>query len=267
MCSLSLRPVLCAVAALLLCTSKAPAQDCTYEPHNLVDSFDAFVAPLWGCTQRLIDDAWNRFHFDEGDWDEGFGWNDACNQDQPLMRTFNALLFMAHSVTANPTCSPDDSDNVVTWSYCWAGEAIDELDGRCGDGSERAWTSWVPGFQWTDLYWPFFYDETVVQRAGTIFHEARHAHGWCEHQGNCPRGASCDPNWGDGCVGIGSGPGPGANQYQVQWLSWYLNSARPEWTSPGLAESAWSEANDILIGGFEQDPGFRLVIDGVPMGN
>lgn len=253
---------LCMAAMLLLVAPRASAQDCTYEPDNLVDSFDAFVAPLWGCQQIFTNDMWDRFHFDEGDWDDGFGWNDACNQDQPLMRTFNALQFLAFSVTNEPTCSTNDSDNVATWAYCWSGEAIDELDAECGDGTERAWTSWTVGFQWTELYWPFFYDETVVQRAGTIYHEARHAHGWCDHQGGCNRNVSCDPNWANGCVGVGSGSGPGANAYQVSWLSWYLNTARPEWTSPGLAESAWGEANTVLIDGFGEDPGFRLASDG-----
>lgn len=154
--------------------------------------FDSFYGSNWNCSQSRVDDMWSRFDFDKGDWDNGMGWEDACNNALPLKRTFNALQVLAYSVTSSPTCSTSNS-NVGYWAYCWSGNSIDELDSSCSNSS-RAHTVYGPIIDnKTELRAPFFYDENVVQRAATIFHEARHAEGWCGHQGSCS-GGNCDPN-------------------------------------------------------------------------
>jgi hypothetical protein len=252
------------MAAFLASSPTADAATCTIPA--TADQFDAFYMSGWGCGQTFINDMWSRFDFDKGDWDSGFGYEDPCNNARPLARTFNALQLLAYGLTGSPTCSTS-SPNVLNWAYCWAGNQIDELDGRCGSGSatsgKRAHTQHGPIVDnYTELYWPFFYGETVVQRAGTLFHEARHASG-CGHNGGtgCPRGASCDRGWSDGCEFQWSGAG--ANRYQVSYLSWFASTA--VWTTSAVKASAVSEANSVLRRGFNTDPCFRLDSNGGPV--
>lgn len=259
------------------CTA-AVAQDCTYQP-NYKEGYDAYYSGLWkeldvatatwSCGQKYIEDMWDRFDFDKEDWDNGFGYSNPCDLDLPLGRTFNALMLLAYGVQGGGTCTPDGNPNFAVGRYCWAGNELDELDGRCGSGSAssgtRAHTEFFPVIadEYTELYWPFFYGESVVERAATIVHEARHAHGLCQHEGNCPRGgSSCDPSYEDGCVGFGSGSGKGCNAYQVLYLSWFAYSARDGWITQAIRDHAVFEANTILARAFEKDPCFRLASDG-----
>jgi hypothetical protein len=224
--------------------------------------FDSFYAPLWGCKQSQVDDMWKRFSFDKDDWDGGMGWEDPCNDALPLKRTFNALQLMAYAFTTAPTCNTS-STNVGLWAYCWAGNSLDELDAVCSN-SARAYTVAAPVVDnYTELYTPFFYEETVIQRAGTLFHEARHADGWCQHTGGCADGGeSCDPSYNDGCVGIGSSSGKGANGYTVLYMAWFANAARANWTNLSIRADAVAEGNRYLARRFEKDPCFRLSSNG-----
>lgn len=220
--------------------------------------FDSFYGGLWGCQQSRVDDMWSRFTFHKDDWDGGMGYEDPCNNALPLKRTFNALQLLAYGVTASPTCTTT-SDNVGNWAYCYSGNAIDELDGTCADDS-RAYTAFGAIIDnYTELKEPFFYNETVVQRAGTIFHEARHAQGWCSHTSSCKDGGdSCDPNWGSGCVGVGSSSGKGANAYTVLYMNWFATTARASWITSSIRQNAVDEGNRYLDRRFGTDPCFRM---------
>jgi hypothetical protein len=247
--------------ATTVSVSAAHADTCSV-PYPLADQGDAFYMYGWGCNQTFINDLWSRFDFQTSDWDDGFGYDAPCNNDLPLARTFNALMLMGYSYTNAPVCSTSDP-NVLVWGLCWAGNQIDELNGRCGSwpNGDRAYTQygWFVD-AYTDLYFPFFYGEDVVQRAGTIFHEARHA-SWCSHSANndeCARGKSCETSFYDGCGAFGDGMG--ANGYQVRFLEWFAVTAT--WTTPFLTLSSIVEANNILGNAFKQDPCFRLASDG-----
>lgn len=222
--------------------------------------FDAFYGALWGCQQSRVDDMWSRFHFGKGNWGNGMGYEDPCNDARPLKRTFNALQLLAYGVTATPTCSTSDS-NVGLWAYCWSGNAIGLLDSDC-DMDSRATTKYgILVSTSTKLHTSFFYDENVAQRAATIFHEGRHAQGWCQHQGNCARG-NCDPNWANGCVGFGSGSGKGSNAYTVLFLNWFATTARATWINISIRNAAITEGNDYLSGAFSTDPCMRMNSEG-----
>jgi hypothetical protein len=246
-------------AASLVLTHHSDAATCSRVP---TAKFDSFYAPKWGCQQVFVNDMWSRFDFDHDDWDQGFGYDDPCNDNLPLKRTFNALMLLGYGVTNTPTCSTS-SANVGMWAYCWSGNSIDELDGMCGN-SPRARTNYTPGIDnYTNLYMAFFYDETVVQRAGTIFHEARHAQGFCSHTSGCVDGNdSCDPNFNNGCVGVGSGSGRGANAYTVLYMNWFATTARPDWINQSIKDDAIAEATRYLNNRFETDPCFRLDSNG-----
>jgi hypothetical protein len=246
--------------AMLAASGTAHAQACGQTASTA--QFDSFYAPLWGCQQTRINDMWSRFSFDAGDWDQGMGYEAACNDSLPLKRTFNALQLLAYGVTATPTCTVGGA-NVATWAYCYSGNSIDELDGSC-ETDVRAHTRWGPFIDnWTRLKVPFFYDETVVQRAGTVFHEARHAQGWCAHDSNCIDGnSSCDPSFYGGCVGVGSSSGNGANGYTVLFAAWFASTARSTWTNPTIRMDAVNEGNRYLSNRFGTDPCFRLDSNG-----
>jgi hypothetical protein len=227
------------------------AASCFYQPGDNNDSGDNFYISSV-CNQAFIDQFWNHFNFDKGDWDEGFGYDDPCNVNQPLARTFNALYLLAYSAEDYARSTSDFSGNALRWAYPFSATAIDELDGRCGSGDKnvgpRATT--YTGFFADDrtvLKWPFFYSEVVVQRSGTIVHEARHADGKGHNGGSgCPRGTSCDTNW----------DYQGANMFQVLYLWWF----RVDGTRTTTAMKNWArlEAQNIIDRGFNTNPGFVI---------
>ena len=226
------------------------ADTCTYQPGNNTTSGDAsYIANV--CAQVYIDQFWSHFDFDKGDWDDGFGYDDACNINQPLARTFNALYLLAYSAEDFAKNTGDFSGNALRWGYPYSATKIDELDGRCGSGDANsgARATTYTGLQdnRTVLKWPFFYGEVVVQRAGTVLHEARHAGGKGHNGGSgCPRGTSCDTTWGY----------EGANMYQALYLWWFRDSGTR--TTTGMRNWARTEGQNVIDFAFNTNPGFVI---------
>jgi hypothetical protein len=203
------------------------------------------------CQQWLVNKWWEDFSFDKDDWDDGFGFDDPCNIAQPLARTFNALYLLLFSVS-NPALSRNDRNgSFLRWAYNYSADGIDELDGRCGDDDGIRATTWWGGWIFvdyrTELYWPFFYDENVVERAGTIVHEARHAYGKGHDGGEgCKSGVSCDLRW----------ESYGANYYHVMYLAWFRAAAVN--TTSAMKDRARDGANYRLVNHFNIYPGFTI---------
>jgi len=172
------------------------------------------------------------------------------------------MQLLQYGVTANPSCSMKDGTKFGEWANCWAGKEIDHLNGKCGTSSAIAHTSWVPWLGYTDVYKRFFYEQTVVGRASSIIHEARHAQGWCSHKGSCKRGNSCDPDFWNGCVGFGSSKGAGANAYQVIWLNHLAVRGRPERVNKAMKQAAVAYARSLLTDAFEKIPCLTMTDDG-----
>jgi hypothetical protein len=227
------------------------ADTCVYQPGDNNDSGDnSYISSV--CQQKYIDQFWEHFDFDKDDWDDGFGYDAACNVNQPLARTFNALYLLAYSAEDYARSTSDFSGNALRWGYPYSATRIDELDGRCGSGDKtsgpRATTYRGPFTNdRTVLKWPFFYGEVVVQRAATILHEARHAGGKSHNGGSdCPREASCDTSWGY----------EGANMYQVLYLWWFrVDGTR---TTTAMKNWAKTEAQNIIDRGFNTNPGYVI---------
>ena len=241
--------VTCGLAlALSLSASLSFAASCTYDPGDMVASGDVHYMDLWRCEQRFIDFFWDAYDFSKSDWDEGFGYDDPCNNEQALARTFNAL-YALHYSHPDPALSKGDRNGpILRWGGSYAWSHIDELDARCGDGTAYAYTRWGPIIDnYTNLYLSFFYELSVPERAGTILHEARHADGKGHDAGsNCLRGRSCDSSWDYN----------GANRYQVTWLWWYRAAGVN--TTEALKIRARDRGNAILREGFTTDPGFVI---------
>ncbi len=244
-------PKMMLLAAVSLTSLTARADTCYYQPGNNNTSGDTFYGAKT-CNQTLINQFWDHFDFDKGDWDDGFGFEAPCDINRPLARTFNALWLLAYSAEDYAKKTSDFSGNALRWAYPYSSTYIDELDGRCGSGDKnkgnRA-TTWYGPFidNTTELYWPFFYGENVVQRAGTILHESRHGAGKGHDAGSsCPRGASCDSSWGY----------KGANMYQVLYLWWFrVDGTR---TTSAMREFARAEGQWIINNGFQTNPGFVI---------
>jgi hypothetical protein len=219
---------------------------CTYSVPNLDTSGDNLYGPRI-CWQAFIDWAWDAFDFDKDDWDEGFGYDDVCNNRQPLSRALSGIYCLTYSSPRYPNESYNG--NILEWGSRFARNAIDELDARCGTTTctpssctgSIAYTQWGPVTDdLTRLYLPFFYNQGVSLRAGTILHESRHADGKGHDSGNN------DSSWGYN----------GAWRWQVCWLAWF--AAEGTSTSTAMRTQATQRANNIINGNFDTHPGFNV---------
>jgi hypothetical protein len=255
--------VLLGLGAGLLCFSPEAkaAEKCSYITLDLQDSF---YSAAWGCQQVFINDMWSRFHMSTSYWSGGWwGYEAPCDNGRPLKRTFNGLMVLGYSVTSSPTCSTSDP-NMGKWAYCWAGNNIDELTTSCATDARATTQFGSPIDNYTTLKIPFLRDETVVQRASTVFHEARHANGWCRHNSSpCGAGLECEPSFsGSGCVGFGSSSGFGAFGYQALWLNWFASTAQSGWINFSTRADAVAEGNRILANNFSTKTCSRLDSNG-----
>jgi hypothetical protein len=210
---------------------------CSYTVPDLTASGDTLYGPR-SCYQPFVDWIWEAYDFDKEDWDDGFGWENACDTTMPLGRTFNGLWALEYSAP-DPYNESYDMP-IINWAGRFARENIDELDARCGDGSAWALTHRSPTDDWTQLYLGFFYTEQVPLRAGTIIHEARHASGRSHSDGGK------DPDWAFN----------GAWTYDVSWLAYFENQC-PN-TTQAMKDLARQRANLIIDSYFMIHPGFHI---------
>jgi hypothetical protein len=221
------------------------------------------------CFQGWVDFFWGAYDFDSGDWDQGFGFPNACDLTRPLGRTFNAIYALNYADGPGGKSTSDFSGSILHWGGNYSMREIDELDARCGSSATtRAHTQWGPIVDnYTELYLPFFYGENVVERAGTILHESRHAD-WCGHNGNdgsnkCSAGSdSCDESFEDGCSGIGSPSGRGATGFQALWMWWFTVSADSITGTSTRKAFARDEANRIFNTMFDVNPCINITSSG-----
>jgi hypothetical protein len=215
---------------------------CTYtvpSPSQMDTSGDNWYANRMNQWQAFFDWAWDAYDFDEGDWDDGFGFEDRWNRTKPLARTMAGLYCLVYSPGSG---NWDPNGNLLQMGWRYSSDKIDEVDGRCGDGSAFATTQTGGLFvdEWTRLFMPFFYDQGVVLRAGTILHESRHAGGKGHNAGKN------DTTW----------EYNGAWRWHVVWLWWFYVAAVG--TTSAFKLQAKQKANSILASRFTTDPGFRI---------
>lgn len=211
---------------------------CTYTAPDLNTSGDNLYGPRI-CWQPFIDWAWDAFDFDKDDWDDGFGYDNVCDNTQPLSRALSGVWCLTYSSPRFP--SESYNGNILEWGCRFARNAIDELDARCGTGGAFARTYSGPFTDdRTQLFLPFFYSQGVSRRAGSILHEARHADGKGHDSGN--NDSSWDYN--------------GAWRWQVCWLAWFAFEGVS--TSAAMKTQATQRANNIINSNFDTHPGFNV---------
>ena len=212
---------------------------CTYTASNTTTSGDTLYGPR-ACWQAFVNWAWDAFDFDKGDWDDGWGWDTPCDQGRPLSRTFSGIWCLTYSAGSSPNPTISSSIPILNWGWKYASSHIDELDGRCTNGTAIATTWWGPVIDnKTELYLNFF-NQAVPLRAGTLLHESRHADGKGHDDG------SNDSSW----------EYNGAWRWQVCWLAQFADNGQQ--TTSALKTLARQRANQILLNNFTKSPGFTV---------
>ncbi|MFY9622231.1 MAG: hypothetical protein WAQ99_20615 [Pyrinomonadaceae bacterium] len=215
------------------------------------------------CTEEWIDFYWPAYHMSESDWDDGFGFDHACDRRRPLARTFQAIELLNYAGPDDATDVNDFSGDILHWGGNYTIREFANLKGRCGSDDIVAETLFG-GFPWdnyTKLFIPFFYDEDVVTRAGTLIHEARHADG-CGHNGNdgsnecIAESESCDEKYKEGCNdGTIRRGGVGI---KILWLWAYAARADSQHSNSSMKVFAQDEANVRLNTFLDVDPCFNI---------
>jgi hypothetical protein len=226
---------------------------CASTVPDKIASGDAFYEPFI-CNQQIIDYFWATYGFDGNleHWNEGFGFERPCNTDLPLARTFTGLYALSYSAADWQNDGYDKP--ILNWARRYVRENIDDLRAACGDGTAIAhsYTGGVFVDEYVELYRGFWYQETVVERASTLVHEAR-------HQGGKPHNAKFphDSYFGAGKNGADSHwEYDGAWTYQANYLWWFY--AEGTNTTSAMKDRAKCIGNIILANAFAARPAFRI---------
>lgn len=200
------------------------------------------------CNQAYIDYFWNAYGFqgNKNYWDDGFGWEEACNTSKPLARAFNGCYLLTYS--AEDYQNESWSSPILNWGRRYVRNNIDDLRSKCGDGSAIARASGDT----VEVYLGFFYTKDVPGRAETLIHESRHV-GGKPHNDSFPAGSvfgagksGADSNWGY----------EGAWMYGALYLWWfYAAGAR---TTSAMRERARQRGNLVIDNAFATHPGYSI---------
>jgi hypothetical protein len=223
---------------------------CTVPPHNNATSADNLYGPR-ACWQAFIDWVWNTHDFDFDSWHHGFGYEDPCNIDLPMSRTFAAFWLLNYS--AEDYNNDQYSNNMLHWGRRYVRDQFHDVRARCGDGTANATTFsyWIFGSH-VELYLPFFYSLDAAGRAGTLVHESRHF-GGKGHDANFPSWSA----FGSGRSGADSSWGyQGAWMYDALYLWWFY--AAGSRTTPALRQAAKQRAQFIIDNAFATHPGIVI---------
>jgi hypothetical protein len=218
---------------------------CTVPAHDNATDGDNLYGPR-ACWQEFVNWAWSAFGFESNYWDDGFGYEDACNRDLPVNRTMSAIWLLCYS--ADDFNNDDYGNNCLHWArrYCW--NQIDSLKSFCGDGTAVASASGSN----VDLFLGYWYGQSMPVRASTLLHEARHL-GGKSHNANFPDGSV----FGAGESGADSSwDYKGAWMYEVLYLWWFYADGRR--TTTALKELARQEANVYIDNAFATHPGISI---------
>jgi hypothetical protein len=226
---------------------------CTYSVPDKNASGDNFYGAFI-CDQKYIDYFWNTYGFsgNKDYWDDGFGWDDCCNTNQPLARTFNACYLLTYSAQDYLNDRWDAPQNILQWGRRYVRENIDDLISKCGDGSAIAasFSGWFVDDR-VELYLGYFYSKDVPGRAETLLHEARHQ-GGKDHNANFPAGSV----FGTGDQADSDWDYQGAWTFAVGYLWWFY--AAGVRTTSAMKERARQRGNLVIDNAFATHPGFSI---------
>ena len=221
------------------CTASVPDKNASGD--NLYGSVN--------CNQVYIDYFWKAYGFNgnKAYWENGWGWDDACNTDLPLARAFNGCYLLTYS--AQNYQDDSWSSPILNWGRRYVRNNISNLRPYCGDGSAIA-QSFGSGL--VKVYLGFFYTKTVPGRAETLIHESRHQ-GGKPHDATFPKGSA----FGEGKSRADSSWGyQGAWMFGALYLWWfYAAGAR---TTSAMGALARQRGNLVIDNAFATHPGFSI---------
>ena len=102
---------------------------CTVPSHDNASSGDTLYGPR-SCWQAFVGWCWNTHNFDYDSWHHGFGYDDACNIDLPLARTFNAFWLLNYS--ADDYNNDAYSNNMLHWGRRYVRDQMHDVRAGCG---------------------------------------------------------------------------------------------------------------------------------------
>ncbi|HEY7412028.1 MAG TPA: SHOCT domain-containing protein [Vicinamibacteria bacterium] len=200
-----------AAAALLGITmgtaASAAAETCSCPPPgslSLSTSKDSKWRAKWCGNQSLVDTIWFGLNLDEtGDlWDEGWGYEDVCNDNLFLSRLYNAGFIVREVQKIAPHFPENTSPNLGhTW---WDFVHIHEDDGFeprcCNDNLDPdeccLWATHYCCATSTDLCLGWGFWRGAADRSSTLVHEATHDDEGHIDDDACDNGGSCDTWYG-----------------------------------------------------------------------
>ena len=90
------------------------------------------------CNQQYVDYFWHTYGFagTGTTWQNGFGYEDCCNTDLPLARTFNGCYVLTYS--AQDYLNDNYAGACLNWARRYVREHIKTLSAKCDGGGAVA---------------------------------------------------------------------------------------------------------------------------------
>jgi hypothetical protein len=233
---------------------------CSATVPDKVISGDDWYGPAnftWCTPEWLKVLARGSYQMSKDEWDNGFGWDDACNTDLPFARLATTRVALEVSSPnpkmGGPFDSIDISKPMLDWALLYTVAIIDDLRASCG-GSGKDIAYYQPNLFGSymvlnvltenDSAKGFFYGMDVPSRAATLIHEARHWDGGPDHVGDGGK----DQRFKNG----------GSYSWETIWLWWYADRAV---NAPDRLRCAAEDSANALLGdSFVEDPGFTIAV-------
>lgn len=225
--------------ALLLLVLAGPAvagPDCMLPPADAMSpaaasggSFDTKYVGKWSGDQATIDALWAGLNCEQGDWEDGWGFEAAWDLNLPLSRLLNAAWIVRsvqtytkhHGKWHTVSDIPDDAYQKGHWWDFVDQYGEDEWEPTCDDGPSVASHNYVPLDWFYYLEIPGAYRYPAPNRASTLVHETTHEDVDHIDKDACtPPSASCDTGYGQ----------YNANTMQINYL---IDAATTFKTKPG----------------------------------
>lgn len=189
----------------LAMTPPAGAESCVCPPAaamSLASTRDNVWRAKWCSSQSLIDTLWFGLNLDEvGDlWDEGWGYEDVCNDNLFLSRLFNAGFIVREVQKIAPHFPENTSPNYghKWWNFVNVKED-DGFEPRCCNDNLDNCCLWATHYccaTSTDLCLAWAFQRGAADRSSTLVHEATHEDEGHIDDDDCANGGSCDTYYG-----------------------------------------------------------------------
>ena len=173
-------------------------------------------------------------------WDNAWGFNNVCDVNMPLNRTFRALELLRVSKNKN-----HGNNIVLNFAYDFSKESINHLRADCASNFSPAGAEFHKKSGITYIFQNGF-GGSIMWLSATILHEARHKHKGHNGGKGCPRKASCDSSF----------EYDGSNTYELLYSWWYGVAGGK--STKFTRQMALDNARRLQNTAFNKRPGFNI---------